>query len=231
MTTLTSGTTQQGLVCALYGWDGADAANAVGFEDVQRIVVENSDLDNNYSKFVFGSAVMDITANNVGVNKLEVDVYEIVAVGHNMKNNYWDDYAFVQSNQPVISGGTGTAITINTRGATPFDFPNLAKYWKIMKKTKFLVNGDESFTYQMRLSRNKWINTIALSEDTNVGARKGWTRALLFIIKNTDVEAESTGQLTVGVTRKYTYKVLQENFTAAEVIQLGSGFLTVPNRW
>lgn len=120
-------------------------------------------------------------------------------------------------------GGSLNEIQRASRGSTPFDFAYvLSRYGvKIWKKTKYMLNNNESFTYQVRDPRRR---VCTLKEITDEGGwnKPGWTRVILVTAKlnpglsigiGTDEYQEI---LQVGVTRKYSCKI--ENYTEDRTI-------------
>lgn len=188
------------------------------------------------TKIMFHSAVLDITMRNTSFitggelgsgNTLEVDVYEI------MSSKKWNDSSGIKQNlvqvlekgdneTPVI-GGVGEAISIQKRGATPWELPaGISRYGlKIMKKTKYFLQPGQTLTYQLR-DAARHVTTVGYLEDSQGANKPGWTKHVFFIAKSVPGVSVGTGNnqvseaLTVGVTRKYMYKVEGINETRDE---------------
>lgn len=182
------------------------------------------------SKFIFKSAILDITfrnsstftADGITFNpdsraKLETDVYEIIMNhdGNDFSATYVDLFAMLQQGLTDTSniGGAGTGVNMSLRGVTPFDAPAALSRFKIkvLKKTKFMTPNGDTFTYQVRDPRRHVMNRTRLN---TIGCNvPGWTRWVLFISKLvpglTIGVAANTFQesLDVGLTRKYFYKI------------------------
>lgn len=201
-------------VAALYGYNGTDVLNnEVGMSDIQNITQNDGDINDQADKFVFASACLDLTFNNVGTNKLEVDVYTVYCNGRQHGANFSGDQSYVNANTPTIGGGA--SLELNDRGATPFSFPGMSSLGhRVMKKVKHFVGAGEVFTHQVRDPRNVWINNYELQRFTpgTVFAKKGLTKYLLFIVKRVP-GSEGNIQYRIGCTRSYSYKVLKENKT------------------
>lgn len=183
------------------------------------------------TKYLFQSGVLDITVRNTSAfvsstdpveyisgGKMEVDVYEIM-VGKEMndntgtKENLSDLFNSGLSDSLNI-GGTGNGIAIDDRGATPWDATQSLSYWrvKILKKTKFFLENSGTFTYQYRDPRRHVSTKQALSENEGPN-RERWTKFFYIVGKLVPGYDIGTGlnqyrqSLTVGVTRKYLYKI------------------------
>lgn len=187
------------------------------------------------TKVIFKSAVLDVTFRNASTRniagtqtyvseaKMEVDVYEIsmrqdaVDVSTGNFNNF-RGMLDTNASETLGVGGSANEIQRATRGSTPFDFVyTLSRYGvKIWKKTKYMLNNNESFTYQVRDPRRRVCTWKELTDEGGWN-KPGWTRVIFVIAKlnpglivgtGTD---EYTEVLSVGVTRKYSYKI--ENYT------------------
>lgn len=179
------------------------------------------------TKMMFHSAVMDLTVRNNSFvtgqpegsgNTLELDVYEVIS------SKKWNDASGTKQNiiqalekgdaeTPVI-GGTGNPITIQDRGCTPWELPaGISRYGlKILKKTKYFLQGGQTMTYQIR-DASRHVTTVGYLDDSLGVNKPGWTRHVFLIGKSVPgtVLGAGTGQVTellsLGVTRKYMYKV------------------------
>jgi len=183
------------------------------------------------TKFIFKSAILDLTFRNSSTYfttaggsaldsraKLETDIYEIIS-----------DYPFddASGTYPGLGatltagatdtlniGGAGTGLLLTQRGVTPWDFPAALSRFKIkiLKKTKFMTPNGDTFTYQIRDPRRRVSNKVALTLGQGPNKR-GWTRWVLIFSKLvpglTIGTSDGTYQenLTIGVTRKYFYKI------------------------
>lgn len=180
------------------------------------------------SKFIFKSAILDITFRNASTNngspdsraKLETDIYEIIVNGvtDDSSGTYVKLNGLFQSAETDTQniGGAGNGILYNQRGSTPWDFPAALSKWKIkiLKKTKFMTPNGDTFTYQVRDPRRKVASKVSL-DLANGCNKQGWTRFILVISKLVPgltvgaVGAADVYQeiLDVGITRKYFYKI------------------------
>lgn len=204
----------------MYGMVGTSDAQNTGYDDLYTIIGSDPDLSTavgspKATKAMFTACILDLTFENTGSEKLEVDVYEFISYGNVHLGNFALDLAAAQTrtlNIPTFAAGLNLA----DRGVTPFEFPQLTKQgYKWIKKTKFFVAPDSTFTMQNRDSRNRFIDSLELSArgtDKNF-SKSGWTRGYVFIAKalpGATVSAVSCGY-AIGITRKYGYKILEDN--------------------
>lgn len=183
------------------------------------------------TKIIFKSAVIDLTFRNqstftttVGGTvldsraKLETDIYEIIS------SYPFDDSSGTYNGvgacltagagDTLNIGGAGTGLALALRGVTPWDFPAALSRFKlkILKKTKFMTPNGDTFTYQIRDPRRHVANKLSLTTAQGPN-RIGWTRFILIISKLVPGlvigSGDSTFQesLSIGVTRKYFYKI------------------------
>lgn len=177
------------------------------------------------TKFMFQSGVLDLTVRNssfqndatsVGA-KMEVDIYEMMM----SKDAIDGTTAFVHASQLFdeadletkgIGGGAG--ISIDSRGATPWDLTHaLSRFGiKILSKKKYFVEAGGTFTYQARDPR-RHVSTQIDMDDREGFNKKKWTKICYIVGKLVpgftvgSLAGEFTEQLTVGCTRKYLYKL------------------------
>jgi len=183
------------------------------------------------TKWIFKSGIMDVTLRNTSTftdslgtetaseAKLEVDVYEILSSKEwsTTTATYSDITSALAGKGTTITaniGGAGTGVTLPLRGVTPWDAPAGLGFFrmKILKKTKYFVPNGDTFTYQMRDPKRR----VAMQEKMETiqgGNKPGWTRHLLIIFKLVpgltigNVAGTYQESLTLGITRKYFYKV------------------------
>lgn len=182
-------------------------------------------------KMIVKSGVLDMTVTNNSERdgdsnnrsiRLEVDVYEMTSgvwwansgtgATATTLDGVWTEGS---TETATIPGGT-SGLTITRRGATPFDLPSaLSEYkLKILKKTKYFINEGDTFTYQIRDPKRYVFDRQSLNRDGENIPYK--TRFLFFVwrpvpgYEYTDVGPD-TARLTIGVTRKYMYKINANN--------------------
>lgn len=183
------------------------------------------------TKFLFQSGVLDVTFKNnstftdtgptiksAGEAKLEVDVYEIMVRkptgDYSTLLDQFEDLLADNVTQSKAIGGTGTEIAHTLRGVTPFDLTfSLSRYGiRILKKTKYVVPNQDTFTYQVRDPNRRTATKRELANDLGFNM-PGWTRVIYFTAKlvpdltvGATVNTYQEG-LVVGATRKYFYKI------------------------
>lgn len=126
---------------------------------------------------------LDIGLFNNNSTPINVDIYEMVAA-RDMGET--DDYGTVQgainniATSCVVLDHSTTSYFQNTmsiRGTTPYDFPDLAKHWKVESKTRVYLpgNGQVSFQCQGRKGIYKF------DQMKELGARKGYTKQIMMV--------------------------------------------------
>lgn len=213
----TNATSQRVAAVALYGLNGAaPAATIAGFSDVNSIAANDANFDEKTEAILFTSAVLDITFRNTSAAMgLEVDMYEIIFKGQNSGPDIITDYnqALGDLTKQAPGAGAGTLTDLTNRGVTPFE-ASLAssRGYVVMKKTKYFVPAGNTFTFQHRDPRNHFLQNQYYANQANSAQWRWKTYNLLFIAKPVAGTADNTvGGFTIGVTRKYGYKVIEDN--------------------
>lgn len=217
-----SGTGQNFSVVHLYGKQGATIPNVeVGVNDLVDMAITDSRIGfalGTYTparKIHYESACLDITYKNLDtVDDIELDVYEIGYTGQHLVDfpNFNEILIAGQSMTPTI----GSALSIGTRGCTPFQLTDVLRQGKIKiyKKTKYFLGPQKTMTYQTRDPRNHRISTDQLGESTSPNDSNfqyyGMTRTLLFVQKTVAATAETSTAFYIGATRTYSYKLLED---------------------
>jgi len=213
ITANTSGVTdQQALGFHLYGNRGASLGNTLGANDLIRVFSNDPDIDQSVGplnprigKLMFGSAVIDMTINNVGQTDVELDLY----FGFHRKDvtntNLIADLTDATLEEPINNLIPNTSLDILKRGVTPFDLPTGISQsgFSILKKQKVLLKVGQQTFIQHRDPRNHVIewNNIKL---TGYAVRK-LTFSILAVYKPIVGFTEGNANLAFGVTRKYSY--------------------------
>lgn len=213
------------LGCHVYGKDGlADLSVLCGAQDLQKIVNNDATL-NASSKIHFHSAVMDITITNtsryvaaedeaLNAASLEIDIYEIAIV----RNGDAQDILGCFSLGAADTGNINAAqpgLALSQRGVTPFDFPEaLSRFGlKILSKKKYLLGQKQNCTFQYRDPRHYVLGKAYIDDPDNNFMVPNQTKAFLIIAKGvpTADPTKVNSVLQVGVTRKYLYKINEDN--------------------
>lgn len=211
---------------SIYGKDGplADGSQC-GSNDLSAIM--NNDLTvQATSRLQFGSAILDLTMSNLstvvtdgGVQNtgLEVDIYDLVYRKNADAATPVALFLAADSATPQINPAK-FGLNLAFRGATPFDLPEALSRAgiKILKKTKVFLGEGECATYQIRDPRNRSFMSSSIDDGDNNYIYPKSTRTIMFIMKGvpTNDATKVTKKLVIGATRKYMYKIQQNNSNA-----------------
>lgn len=207
---------------SLYGAKGlSPSLIQAGHNDLEKIFLNDPQLNDFTAKAVFMSAVLDITLLNmsqkIGTEDernlgLEVDVYELVYSRKIDATNPRGIFTTADTETSLINPGQAS-LDLFTRGATPFDFPHaLSKGVKILSKKKYFLGKGETATYQLRIPKNYTLNNAGVLDSDNNFAVPYVTRTLLIVAKGLPgADGFVDKILHCGTTRKYMYKVIKDN--------------------
>lgn len=208
---------QQATGLHLYGVrGGASGGNGIGMQDLVRLfgndpdVVQGAGGNNPYvGKLLFNSAVLDVTLHNTGIVDLEVDIY----YGYHRKDvisgqMVSDDFVAPVLEVPIKAGNV--TIDILQRGATPFDCSTGLSQsgFHILRKQKMFIKYGQTAFLQYRDPRNHTVEWNMIKQ-CGYGAKK-LTYTVLVVFKCVAGSTDN-GELTYGVTRKYSYNVNEDN--------------------
>lgn len=194
----------------LYGLYGQDKNGFAGNSDVAR-VLQNYPVT---STAIFKSAIMDMTLVNKGTISLEVDLYHVVFWKKNNDKNF-DDTVTRAVAETDLTAGT-TTLSLKTRGATPFDIPQIMRQtgMKILKKIKYFLGAGNCATYQIRDARNRRFPTSALPANLAVNEEfilPGWTQGIIVVHKPVAGFQNQAAPISIGCTRKYAYATMESS--------------------
>ena len=229
-------TTWQGPQCVamacLFGAGGSTGTtgNTVGQSDLKQIFEQGNEPL--MGKIRIKSAVLDLTLSarysDANTQNLEVDVYHVIAKGYGKKTDSGlNDLVSVMKDtwQTIDTNpSSATRVTGIGRGETLFDVPGLLKtcQWQIRKKTKLFIPAGGQVTYQIRDSKDHVINGASFRTQTaaNTMQYKGLTQFIVFVAKPIIGFSPTVGNplFQLGVTRKYTYAVLENNSSSTAKI-------------
>lgn len=214
------GSANQGIATfSLYSKNGVDTGGGVqawvdtATDDLAKMMLADNRINGaGTHKMLFSSAVLDATIRNQGDGQIELDIYDIVYGEDTRYSNFSSLISAAETNTNTVPGGVGTSLGIITRGATLFDFPNLIKLakMKILKKTKVFLPAGDATNYQVRNPKNKVFNDIDFLQDNTGFIQPYMTRTIVVIYKAVTGSA-ATAKLSLGITRKYSYKVMEDN--------------------
>lgn len=217
LSTTTPGTTQAYAFVCLYGRDGASSSGIQCGANDMRLIMNNDPQITTTSKIMVGSAILDVTFTNVssGANEqqsgIELDIYDIVFRKDDDSTQFIQMITKAETETPLI-GTTGASVLLSTRGVTPWELPSLlANGVKIIKKTKYFLGSGDCGTYQIRDAKNRILRKSYVEQVDDQFIYPGYTRGLLFVHKGvpTPIPANQVTTTQIGVTRKYMYKIMQ----------------------
>lgn len=198
----------------LYGLNGsAGGASVYGQDDIVNALASwlGGTVPAN-RKFIFGSAVLDMTITNQGPSEgptgtVEVDVYRCVYRKPTGAANCLAHYVNSVAQLNTMAGAV--ALTMSTRGWTPFNCPTASSSVKILSKKKFLLGDGQTATYQIRDPKNRYFNTVDFANLGATDVRVGYTQFLLMVVKHVPANEGPAPafQVVFGCTRSYTFKV------------------------
>lgn len=194
----------------LYGRAGTDVAGIeAGANDLANLMSTDNQINTNRAwKAHFVSAVMDLTIRSVDNAGMEVDLYEIGYFDTTKAVNFGDMYQIAFDTTENTNGVDANRITWTSRGATLFDIPCLGQAGvKIYKKTKVFLGPGQTTTYQIRDPKHHIFTSEDFRDDEGF-VKRGMTRTLIVIAKQLP-GAAAAGNLAIGVTRKYMYKLME----------------------
>jgi len=177
---------------------------------VHRAWANDTDLGADRNRtMIIKSCVTDITMLNETASTLEVDVYEGPLHKGGNADFWFRDILHAIADVP--QSGSYPSIDIVSRGATPFNIPQIMSYtgWKIDSKKKYYLEPLKACTYQIRTSKDIRINSDAVASGTGSHFEyvlKGLTRACLVIYKIVGpVAGDETASLHFSISRHLTY--------------------------
>lgn len=208
---------EQGVTCVeLYGLDGSVYP---GSDDLRAFVQShNSGTVPTNNRYRFCSGVLDMTFTCVAdpedptSHTMELDLYDMVYRGYTRFGNPIDLFTDAAADTPTF--GTAGAVTLNTLGATPFQFPAALSSVKVLSKRKYFLSNGNSATYQIRDPKNRIFLTDMVDNHPGSDAMRGWTRIVFFIFKHVPVAGGSIPNITLAVGCTRTYKV--KHFLSAQ---------------
>lgn len=192
---------------------GTNGGGDFGGSDLNTILSSDTRINPSSGKVLLQNSSVDITMRNtsdaVTGAPLEVDVYEVAYWDSIKPNTFAALVTAVQTDTPAI--GSLSSLLLTDRGTQLFDFPAFAKKGlKIYKKTKVFLPIGNTATYRMSLRKNMWINATNDIIDSTGYVKRGYTKSLIFVFKPV-VGSSDTCSLAIGNTRKYVYKIFEDD--------------------
>lgn len=166
-------------------------------------------------KFYVQSSVLNLTIRNPNPERVVIaDIYECVSrinmtdVPQLFAQDTWSAYSDTTASPTVPAPPTPifwSRINPNMSGSTPYACPDFGKYWKILKKTKVVLQANEMSSYKMMGYRGP----VDCGKDMELGfVPKGKCKDLI-IVFNPNGNDDFVGSETVAVlewTKSYTFK-------------------------
>lgn len=206
--TSTAANGQNYIIAHLYGANGTSAGTELGAGDLYNIFQQAYLSTKENQKLTFKSGVFDITLTNTGSTKLEVDLYVLSYWGETTFGSFSAAHSEADADTPTMNpNGTGffSNLTINSRGTTLFDMPNLIRNckWTVQKKVKYWIDVADTATFQIRDPKTH----VIAEQDVLNGNSWSIPRLTQTIFVNFKPVAGATdtgNALTMGATRKYS---------------------------
>lgn len=151
-----------------------------------------ADIDD-YKLFI-KSLCLDIQFNNNTTNTAIVEIYHLLCRKPYNTATALDQQYLDTFNE--IPAQTGFSRSITDVGYTPFQNALFCSHWSITKKEQVQLGPGELSTMQIRIPSNKMFYGKTL--ETAPACIKGFTRAVLFIVKGEPENASGTAQLSNG---------------------------------
>lgn len=201
-----SPTAQQATYINLYSNYGEVDASLgdVGTRDLYSLFQANGAASSQIYHFL--NARLDATIVNRADEPVELDIYEYMWLGDAVNTPGLYTYQATAAGQQANIGTS--ALTMQTRGATPFQFGLLTKSIKILKKSKFLLEAQQACTYQYMDPRYHRVYVSDVYSDTAANSFP-YSRMTcgLIIVQKSVVGNSLNANITIGATRTYKFKI------------------------
>jgi len=201
LTTATLGANAVGASSVYGNWTGTNQKDLDAlFQAVTGSTAGNKPYDS--AEINFLSCVADFDVLNISTTiAVFLDVYEVVPKGEipatdfGSASNVSGDYNAGISDTTVI----GTAMTIASRGATPFANPLFTASYSIINKERFVLPPGGMAHWQYKSQKDVKV----LGEAFKNSKAMPFTRAWLYIAKNVDYLSVGTAILDISVSKQY----------------------------
>lgn len=190
------------------------ASRETGVDDLR--ILRNSMTNTVYtddvtatSKFMIKYGIIDMTINNTGDAKLEIDKYHIVYKDNVEYPTFGSLLSGSYSRQASLTSTIADKVALTSRGATMFDLPNTIAdaYIKVMSKEKLFLGVGETMNFQYKHKKPFTLTSSEISADNNYFAHKEWTHTFLFVFKQVSGGSGLAPTLNLGCTRSYAWYV------------------------
>lgn len=180
-----------------------------GLGDINSLVSSDTRIGSS-GKLLIKTSNLDVTFRNVSTaNAAEVDIYHLTYWDETKETSFNGIQTAAVNNTPAI--GSLTGLTLLQRGVQLFDIPEIFKKGvKCLKKTKVQLPAGNTATYRLK-NNYRWISPANDIQDSTGYVKPKYTQSLLFVVKSTVGTADQAVTLTVGATRKYMYKIYEDD--------------------
>lgn len=210
LTASTSAALPQGYMTFTVGsTNGTNNSYDEGNGDLNTLISNDTRISSS-GKLCLKSSAGDYTIRNTGTTApLEVDVYEIVYYDTTKEANWAGIYSSAATNTPPI--GAAASLSLNNRGVQLFDFPDMMKRGvSVLKKTKIFLPVGNTATYRLKCKSNQWITPANDISDNSGYVKRNFTRSLVCVFKPV-VGSGDVGTLAIACTRRYVYKIFEDD--------------------
>jgi len=170
-----------------------------------------------YGKLRFRSCVMDFQVLNAdNDNACYVEVYNV----QNRKKdpNYNTVQRWASSLASNMTPVGGSDLTQNFWKSTPFDAAGFGEFWKITNRKKYLLQGGQQITFQVRDAKNYMIDPKLFAGD--ITSLPGITEDVLFVVYGAGIQTSGTpayqsyptaASVSISCVKTYHYYETQQS--------------------
>lgn len=178
-------------------------------EDIWRAYTGGNNASPYSNRIAFVSAVSDIYVVNNATTTMILDVYHCIC----KKDHYTVPNLFDMSKLAPFPGNVtnDSVLNVNQAGVTPFQMPNVTAYYKILTKTKHIIGGGQTTTWQHRDPRNHYFRAQNFNFQTNMVGKAGLTHIWILCATSPDLCTNSLINYSVTQSRTYNVKVMQDS--------------------
>lgn len=207
-------TAQQWLATHLYSYNSSTgSAQETGTRDVYQIMntlvnpTMADDIDNS-SKRMIETGIIDITLNNIGTTRCEIDAYHITYNNEKDFSNLSSLFTAANATQQSLTGTAADRITMNNRGATLFDLNQFLQLGSIniISKEKMFIGPQEVYNFQYKVKGVKQFTPNKVNQENGHVAEKGLTHSWVFVFKAVTGETANAA-IQIASTRSYAYRI------------------------
>lgn len=158
-----------------------------------------------------------LAMKNVSGGTLQIDIYECVNKADIDAESYatayeaWQTLAVEDGVDPANSFTGSIEFARTTKevaGATPYNVPSFAKYWKILKKTRVNTTDGSLTNYEYYGVKGKYMIGTHMQSTTGKELSKGLVKDILIVVSptyNDNIGGSPTPALEVQWTKQYFF--------------------------